>query len=84
MDTEEEGADQESPNCDEESEIDESDRSTASETESSGIMLLYLHCTKDLLHPNYTVGLCSQTMSISSHTHAPLLFFCIVTCYSYL
>ena len=34
MDTEEEG-DQESPNC-EESEIDDSDRSSSSETESSG------------------------------------------------
>ncbi|KAF6016983.1 BRMS1L [Bugula neritina] len=37
MDTEEEGADQESPNCDEESEIEDSDRSSASETESSEV-----------------------------------------------
>ena len=36
MDTEEEGGDNESPNCDE-SDIEDSDRSTTSETESSGL-----------------------------------------------
>lgn len=41
MDTEEEGGDNESPNCDE-SDIDDSDHSTASETESSGLNIYFV------------------------------------------